>query len=133
MLRIVTVGIEPQAMAERRFLPELFFGYACEEFNEVTMGIFGLSSDFLQWKTSLLFRRDSIEGIYPAIGYGIARRFSALKNGRQLPQRFLFPGRYVGENVSNGPLTSYAGLDELRIRQPSIGFSEVPPRFFKSL
>ena len=48
MFRIVTVGIEPQAMAERRFRPEVLFGHAGDEFNKVTMGIFGLSSDFLK-------------------------------------------------------------------------------------
>ena len=48
MFRIVTVGIEPQAMAERRFRPELLFGHACDEFNEVTMDIFRLLSDFLK-------------------------------------------------------------------------------------
>ena len=77
-----------------------------------------------------MFRRDSIEGVDSPMRLGIARRFPALKYGWQLPQRFLFPGGHVSQNVSNGPITTDARHDELRIGQPSVGFLEVPPRFF---
>jgi hypothetical protein len=111
----MAIGIEPQAMAKGCPTTELFFGYAFDEINETAVSPYELSANIGERESSLLFRHGSIEGIDPAMRYGVSRRFSTLENSWQVLERLLLPRRYVSQDVPHRPITGYAGLHQLRI------------------
>ena len=132
MFRIVTVGIEPEAMAEWRFAAELVFCHAFDESEEAPMSILELLLDFGERKTPLLFSHRCIKGMDAAMGHGVSRRFFTFENGRQVLQSFLFPRGHVRKDVSDRPIAGDAGLHQLGVRQACVGFLEVLPCLFKS-
>lgn len=116
MFRIVTIGVEPKAMAEWCLGAEFVFRYAFDVVNQPAMNVLEFSSNIGQGEVPFLLGHHPIEGINSAVIDRISRRLASLENGRQMLQRLLFPRCYVGEDVADGPLFRHSGLQHIGIR-----------------
>lgn len=55
MLRVMTVRVEAEAMAETGFTPDLIFGRIFDEFNEAVVRLIQLAHDFYERKMLFSF------------------------------------------------------------------------------
>src|SRR5258708_27067894 len=114
MQRVMAVGIEPQTMAEARFLGKVLFGHAVQVVEEPTVHFLQLPQDFGERHLSFLFRHLCIEGI-DAARLDISRRSASAEDQRQILQRFLLPGGHVRKDIFDRPLVHDARLHGLYI------------------
>src|SRR5215471_2427691 len=104
MLRIMTVGIETQAAAERSLCLKLLLGNAFQKANKPTMNLIEFSSNICQRKVPLLFGYGPIEAIDSAVSRRVLWRLATFENSRQMLQRLLLPCRYMSKDVTDRPI-----------------------------
>jgi len=131
----MAVGIEPQTMAEARFLDEVLVGHAVQVVEEPTVRFLQLPQDLGERQVPFLFRHLRIEGI-DAAGLDVSRWSASSEDQRQILQRLLLPGGHVRQDVFDRPLAHDARLRELCLGQACVGLLERRPgllQFLKQL
>ena len=112
VLRVMAVGIEPEAMPEARLPREVLFGHASDVVDEPAVRFIQLPQDLGKRQAPFLFRHLRIEGIDAAVLH-VSRWPASCDNERQILQRLLLPRGHVRKDVFYRPSAHDARLRQL--------------------
>jgi hypothetical protein len=132
MQMVMAIGIEPEAMTERRFLGELCLWHDLEVVDQSAVHLIQCAKDLNEHQTALLFDHLGIKGIDAAL-QGVAWWLSSAHDHRQIRQSLSLPDGYMCQDILYRPGSHGARGRHLCIGQARIRLPERCPPVLKTL